>query len=93
MRNAIAIRYQSSLQDETGYILDSFDFATIGGERGTLTVPHDVGVNARQLHYMLMRRGAQLPVDSRNSMYFVQRLIKDGPIQKMRYAHGCFEIF
>jgi hypothetical protein len=92
MHNVIAIRYQSSIQDETGYTLDSFDFITIDGDRETLTVPHEVGANAAQLYQMLVRRGARLPAATRKSMRLVQRVIKDGPIAKMRFVHDRFEV-
>jgi hypothetical protein len=92
MQKVVAIRYQSSIQDETGYTLDYFEFITIRGVCETLTVPHEVGANAAQLHQMLVCRGAKLPSDTRKSVRLVQRVIKDGPIEKMRFAHDRFEV-
>jgi hypothetical protein len=92
MHNIIAIRYQSSIQDETGYTFDYFDFITIDGARKTLTVPQEVGASAARLHQILVRRGARLPSDLRKSLRLVRRVIKDGPIEKMRFAHDRFEV-
>jgi len=80
------------MQDETGYTFDYFDFITVDGDRKTLTVQHEVGASAARLHQMLVRRGARLPSDLRKSMRLVQRVIKDGPNEKMRFVHDRFEV-